>query len=214
MNSTDYFEGRSGNHDVACSIFINNLTSFSIPHIPIGTEYNKFGASEFLKLYNTDLAKFIRHFPDMYVVFSEDKHILVDVKSQAGNYSNYSIEADSLYAGIELNRINKPVYFACVDLQNQNVQIIDVADIKFQSVIVPKIRESEFRDDMISKFGKDKVQVKLTRSGSGTPYILIPKNQSGFFSVSEFVNKKDNLTNVWKINYGSIQQNLFSGIEA
>lgn len=216
MNATDYFDGRIGIHDTACTIFINGLSPYNISSVPIGTEYNSFGAAEFLKRYDDNLAKFVRHFPDMYVVVSDKKHILVDVKGDRGITGNFSIEADSLYAGIELYKINKPTYFAFVTLPDQDVKLIKADKVNPNCIWIPRWRETQFKDDMVAKFGESKIKIKDCSGGSGTPYVLIPKSHPGFIKLEDFLQIPDGCTfsSIWKINPGTSQQQLIQGVSA
>lgn len=217
MNSTDYFEGRIGNHDIACSIFLSELQTQSVSSIPIGNEYNIFNSAGFLKPYNHDLAKFVRHFPDLYVIVSDNNHVLVDVKSDSGKTNNFSIEADSLYAGIELSNINKSVFFACVIIPDKDVRLISAEDLRTpERVFVPSWRSEQFLSDMKQKFPKSDVRCKHVNGGSGTPYVLIPKTHPCFMTFNDFLQHETGspYVNVYKFGTEHLQKTLVGWISA
>jgi len=217
MNPTDFFEGRIGNHDIACSIFLSELQTHSIESVPVGNEYNLFNSAGFLKPFDNDLAKFIRHFPDMYVIVSNNNHVLVDVKSDSGKTRNFAIEADSLYAGIELSSINKPVFFACVVIPDKDIRIISAEDLRIpERVFVPSRRSEQFLSDIKQKFPKSDVTCKNVNGGSGTPYVLIPKDHPCFLTLNDFLQHETNspYVNVWKFGTEHMQKTLVGWISA
>lgn len=91
MNS---FEKRKNKGDLLQEEFKNFLDENNIPYFLSGYEYLTSGSNAFNKIKtNSDLTSFfIRHYPDMSIVF-KDKSILVEIKNSSGiekeAYKNY-----------------------------------------------------------------------------------------------------------------------------
>lgn len=203
MIETDYFQGRLRNHEDACNMFVGKLATYGATCVPVGLECNMFGASKTLINYDNEVSRFLRHFPDIYVIFSHGNSILVDVKSETGRYPNYSIEADSVHAAIELSHINKPTYFACIDISTAAVQLIDSTKLDNKTIYVPR---PDRIDDIKQKFPRAKVFQKNIVSGSGTPFMLVPKSNMEFETLDNFVKNiidKDDDECSWQAVYAA-----------
>ncbi len=185
MSGEDCFSGRISNHDRACAVFTMALQHRGIISVPVGLECNKNGASKLLIKYDNDMSRFMRHFPDIYVILTRDSHVLIDVKSlDNSKYKNFSIEADSLYAASQLCQLMLPVYFACVELDTQIIGMIK-ADLIFPPTIhVPR---SHRMADMREKFPRACIEFKDRTGGSGTPYVLIPKTHCNLNTLDTFI---------------------------
>lgn len=175
------FEDRSSDHQRALNTFIDCIASYGcvVDIIESGT------LSNIRKIYD-NAALLARHREDGMVIYN-GKSVLFDIKSEYKGYKNFSVEIDSIWALQLLSRsIDSGVYIIGVD--NNSVLFIPVLDINKTTIHFPS-RMSNRINEIKQKFPDWEIACHNGNvySGSGTPYILLPKISmhpiSGFTSV-------------------------------
>lgn len=181
------FHDRLHAHAAASRIFHEHMETLSKEWFWVGYENHGPELVDRLKTVNTEMALFVRHHPDGLGILNENRLFYFDIKSDPGCHARFSIETDSLYSALEFCRINKPVYMACVDLQDETVKVIHSTNLNSPKTIYLPERVQWRYDEYRRKFPNSTIKLRDSTQGSDTSYILVPKNCKAFISLREFV---------------------------
>jgi hypothetical protein len=104
-----------------------------------------------------------------------------------------------------------------VIIPDKNIRLISAEDLRTpERIFVPTRRAEQFLSDMKQKFPKSDVRCKDVRGGSGTPYVIIPKNHPCFMGIDDFLQHKTGspYVNVWKFGTECMQKTLVGWMSA
>jgi len=180
------FADRNSRHKEAYAIFKHQIEGLGIKCLWFGYENAGEEALNILRNVTHNTALFMRHFPDGLVVFIREGPTFFDIKSEREGYPNYAVEIDSLWAALELCKINFPVFFVCVDLQSGTISFIHAKNTPCEKIYLPR-RFWGRHGELCQKFMGAKIERKENTRGSNTPYILIPKTSEYLIPLSEFI---------------------------
>lgn len=180
------FTDRNSRHKEAYAVFKHQIEGYGIKCLWFGYENAGEEALNILRNITHDTALFMRHFPDGLVVFIKEGPAFFDIKSEKQGYPNYSIEIDSIWAALELCKINFPVFFVCVDLQIGDISFIHAKNTPIEKIYLPR-RFWGRQEELNQKFEGVAIQRNENTRGSNTPYVLVPKTSEYLVPLNEFV---------------------------
>ena len=189
----DSFQARSGQHDkLAVPIVEAVFKRHGFKGYSIGTENDDAKLYELLRAQSDPTSIMLRFRPDRVKIRPGVRAVLCEIKSEAGRYPNFAVEVDSYRAAILWNQQSKHVMFALVDLATRDTYGVWADEFpRPGTVFVPGRWDFEKqRARMVREWpGLPLTPVRWV-GGSGTPYMLIPKNHPCLTELDRFIRER------------------------
>lgn len=192
--SVNNFTNRVNQHDKIAIDFVENIfTKYGLITYLIGTEFDIKGLSESLRKQSDVISIMLRFRPDRVSIVIGSYSILCEIKSESGKYSNFAIEADSYKSALIWNSCDKNnkniVVFILVDISLMSAKAIWAGQIPEPKIIyIPKRNDYIEQEIRIKKeFPNAIIKLLPYKYGSGTPYMLLPKNYKQLFDLDFFI---------------------------
>ena len=135
----------------------------------------------------------LRFRPDAVIIKKGLFSILCEIKTESGKYRNFAIEIDSFKAALIWERIAvKSVAFIFMDIKAMSAVAIWANQLPPpECIYIPQ------RFDFAKQIERINLMFPLVESksviynnGSGTPYMLVPKNYEYFIELEKFIVEK------------------------
>ena len=145
------------------------------------------------------LSLMLRYQPDQIAVFLGQRSLLCEVKSEVGRSKNFAIEADSLLGAREWERTGDLVFYAFVDVSvhdlEQSVTGCWLRELAVTMVKVPTTTDWEAHKRRMAEaaltFPGCRIEAcNLQRDGSGTPFVLVPKQSRALRPLAELLSAR------------------------
>lgn len=184
------FKERSSQHDdIAIPLVEAIFERHGFKGFTIGTETDDKSLYEMLRNQSDPTSIMLRFRPDRVKIKRGVRAVLCEVKSEGGRYPNFAVEIDSYRAAILWNQHSKHVMFALVNIADRTAYGVWADEFPSpRTVFVPRRwdYEKQYRR-MVAEWPGSTVKPVNWGGGSGTPYMLIPKDHKCLMGLDRFV---------------------------
>jgi len=172
------FQTRDGNHSSGIELVTRLFEKHGYKCYTMGTETDNKELYQSLTSQHDTTSRMIRFRPDRVHVKQGVRALLCEIKTEKGSSDNFAVEVESYGASLLWDKGMKHVIMAFVALQGMDAYGTWVDEIPEPDVIfVP--RRWDFDEQMAlldDEWPETRKQPTRWRAGSGTPFILVPKN--------------------------------------
>lgn len=184
------FEDRRTQHDdVALGLVRQAWMKHRFAGFTIGTETDSEELRAMLRRQHDETSLRLRYRPDQVFIRAGFTSVICEVKSERGKWNNFSIEADSLLAARWWANNSVRVAFNFVDLGSGEIKACWCGDIGDPDEIRYPRRND--RDESASRlkafFPRSRHTFIESSNGSGTPFLLIPKDYLFLYPIDSFI---------------------------
>jgi len=184
------FAYRSEQHDHNALPLVESIfRQYGFTSYTIGAETDNKELHDILRRQDDVTSVMLRFRPDRISVHPGLRSVLCEIKSEFSGYRNFAIEISSYEAALLWNRVSRNVMFVFVDLAQSTALAAWADDIPSPDVIYIPARPhyEEYLSMVKTKYPAAIIKVISWHSGSGTPYMLLPKDHPCLMDLGRFI---------------------------
>jgi hypothetical protein len=189
-DSRDCWESRYTSHDeIAVPLVVSAFAAHGFEGFAQGTETDGDRLHDLLRKADDDTGMLLRYRPDRVLICPRRGAMLCEIKGEGGLFPNFAIEVPAWWSARRHEQAGLRVAVAFAVIPNGPISCCWASKIPFPSTICVPRREGypERRAWVRAHFPGIPIDEIPYRSGSGTPFFLVPKRVPFLLPLAEFI---------------------------